>query len=271
MKYLIYPALLLLIAIGSCADVSVNNEIIPEYKSLDTPEAYLEAIAEAQTNLLNHAFSVVRDMDEEEFEKVMFNMKEAMGDVEVLQNSPVFDPTLQADSQVKKFSEEDYRSWESTRSNYLDALNPIIPKKEMIELGELITEFFTVYDAADIDTTGLRAIMQKASQDALAQKAENFSCGSPEKITVNHASVVPSMDKIMGWFRRSEMQEAPCASCCVECCGCVAGCDQDAYNALGESFFNGLLFGVFNKFSESGIGYVSKFSEPDWDPTDSGE
>ena len=33
----------------------------------------------------------------------------------------------------------------------------------------------------------------------------------------------------------------------------------------------GLFLWVFNKFSESGIGYVSKFSEPDWDPTDSGE
>ncbi|MCY4169973.1 MAG: hypothetical protein OXE59_12990 [Bacteroidetes bacterium] len=242
MKYLIYPALSLLIAISSCSDVSVNNEIIPEYKSLDTPEAYFVAIAEAHTNLLNHTFGVVRDMDEEEFEEVMFDLKKTLVNVEVLQNSPIFDPTLPADSRAKKFSEGDYRSWESNRSNYLDALSPIIPKEEMVKFGELITEFFTVYDASDIDTTGFRAIMQKASQDALAKKTENFSCGNPDKIKVNHASVVPSTDTIMGWFPSNEIQQASCSSCCIQCCGCLADCDQETYDAIGNSFYHGLIF-----------------------------
>ncbi|MCY3629048.1 MAG: hypothetical protein OXG94_03430 [Bacteroidetes bacterium] len=234
--------------VTGCNDSAVTEIEVDNQQSYDTPEAYLKAIAKAQTNLFTHASSAIREMDEKEFEKVMFNMEKAMDNVEVLQNSPVFDLTLQGDSEVKKFSEEDYRSWESNRSNYLDAFSPILSMEYLMEIETLMTEFATVYGTADIDTTGWRAIMQQASQDAIVY--ESGSCSSSQQITVNQASVwpmasilpMPSITNIMGRFQGSESQAA-CQSCCIECCRCVANCDQIGWDGLGQSLMNGLLFG----------------------------
>ena len=225
--------------IASCNDSAVSEIELPEQSSLDTPESYLKAIAKAQTNLVAHASSAMREMDEEEFEKVMRNAEK------VLERSPVFESFSIADEdfEVKKFSEEEYvmqgEWYEENRDDFLDALSPIFSPEIMGEIAGLMNEFLTVYGTADMDTTGYRAIMQKASQDALAYEAG--SCSSPQQITVNQASILPmpSIATIMGWFQGSEAQ-AVCKSCCIECCNCSAGCDQDLYRRIGVGFSGGV-------------------------------
>lgn len=126
------------------------------------------------------------------------------------------------------------------RVDFLDALSPIISPEIMEEVGGLMNEFLTIYGTADMDITGYRAIMQKTSQDALSYEAG--SCSSPEKISVSYASIVPipSMATIMGWFQGSKAQ-AVCKSCCIECCNCSVGCDQDLINRVDDAIFvNGL-------------------------------
>ncbi len=87
--------------IASCNDSAIPEVELPEQSSLDTPESYLKAIAKAQTNLLSHASSAMREMDEEEFEKVMGNAEK------VLERSPVYTQyySAEGDFEVKKFSQ----------------------------------------------------------------------------------------------------------------------------------------------------------------------
>ncbi len=91
--------------VSGCFDDQITEVDQPEQNSLNTPESYLKAIAKAQTNLFAHASSAMREMDEEEFEKVMGNVEK------VLERSPVYKTISQAegDFQVRKFSEEEYR------------------------------------------------------------------------------------------------------------------------------------------------------------------
>ncbi len=187
-------------------------------------------------------------MDEEEFEKVMGNVEK------VLERSPVYKPISQAegDFQVRKFSEEEYRlqieRYESDRRDFLDAFSPIIPPEYLMEIENLTTEFATVYGGTEIDTTGWREIMHRASQDALAQGTGTLNCSSPQQITVNQASIlsVPSIATIMGWFRGSGIQQsAPCGSCCLECCRCTDYCyvdfNNDVLNKSGEAIIGGIF------------------------------
>lgn len=224
--------------IASCNDSAIPEvEVdLPEQNSFDTPEAYIEAIAKAQTNLVSHASSAMREMDEEEFEKVMRNAEK------VLERSPVYSQyySAEGDFEVKKFSEEEYRlqteRYESDRQDFLDALSPIISPEIYGEIQSLITEFVTVYGGAEVDTTGWKKIMHKANQDALAQETSSLSCSSPQQITVNQASILPmpSIATIMGWFGRNEMQNA-CGSCCIECCGCKNGCHEEGYKKFSDA------------------------------------
>ncbi len=133
--------------------------------------------------------------------------------------------------------------YESNRDDYLDALSPIIPPEYLMEIESLMTEFFTAYGGADVDTTGWRAIMRRTSQDALAKETGTFGCSSPQQITVNHASVlsIPSMETIMGWFRGRKTQQSMCGSCCLECCRCTSQCHQDAGDAFNDAFAYGTL------------------------------
>ncbi len=223
--------------IASCNDSAIPEVELPEQNSLDTPEAYLRAIAKAQTNLVSHASSAVREMDEEEFEKVMRNVEK------VIQRSPVFKSysITDEDLTVKKFSQEEYvmqSEWrEENRDDFLDALSPIISPEILEDISGLMHDFLTVYGTADIDTTGYRAIMQQASQDALSY--EIGSCGNSQQITVNQASILPMpfIANTMGWFQGSQ---SACKSCCIECCGCSRGCDQDFLNRVGGSITNGI-------------------------------
>jgi len=90
----------LLVFVSGCSDKQVTEIDLPEQNSLDTPEAYLKAIAKAQTNLVGHASSAMREMDEEKFEKVMRNVEK------VIQRSLVFESYSPADKdfEVRKFS-----------------------------------------------------------------------------------------------------------------------------------------------------------------------
>ncbi len=225
--------------IASCNDSAVSEIELPEQSSLDTPESYLKAIAKAQTNLFSHASSAMREMDEEEFEKVMRNAEK------VLERSPVYKHYSQAegDFEVRKFSEEEYRlqteQYESDRQDFLDALSPIISPEIYGEIQSLITEFVTVHGGAEVDTTGWREILHRASQDALAQETGSLSCSSPQQITVSQASILPmpSIATIMGWFGGSGIQQsAPCGSCCIECCKCTEGCVQSGASRFGSQF-----------------------------------
>ncbi|MCY4170948.1 MAG: hypothetical protein OXF08_05030 [Bacteroidetes bacterium] len=76
----------LLVFVSGCYDNQITEIDLPEQNSLDTQEAYLKAIAKAQTHLVSHASSAMREMDEEEFEKVMRNVEE------VIQRSPIKNP-----------------------------------------------------------------------------------------------------------------------------------------------------------------------------------
>ncbi len=183
----------------------------------------------------------MREMDEEEFEKVMRNAEK------VLERSPVYKHYSQAgeDFEVKKFSQEEYvmqgEWYEEHRSDFLDALSPIISPEIMEEISGLMNEFQAVYGSADMDTTGYRAIMQKASQDALAYEAG--SCSNPQQITVNQASILPlpSMATIMGRF----WGNGPCKSCCIECCGCANACESGGWKRFGDAFWTALsVFGT---------------------------
>ena len=68
----------------------------------------------------------MREMDEEEFEKVMGNAEK------MLERSPVYTQYYSADGdfEVKKFSQEEYvmqNEWhKENRDDFLDALSPII-------------------------------------------------------------------------------------------------------------------------------------------------
>ncbi len=77
--------------IAGCNDSAVTEIEFANQQSLDTPEAYLKAIAKAQTNLFTHASSAIREMDEKEFEKVMGNVEK------VLQRSPVWEEYSKAE------------------------------------------------------------------------------------------------------------------------------------------------------------------------------
>lgn len=133
--------------------------------------------------------------------------------------------------------------WEENKGNFYSALNPIIPIESMMEMESLMTEFITVYGSAEVDTTGWRAIMQKANHDAMVQ-GTGLNCSSPEQIKVNQASIlpIPSIATIMGWFRSSEAQEA-CMSCCIECCDCATDCRNMPWNSVSTAFWNGLKAG----------------------------
>ena len=138
---------------------------------------------------------------------------------------------------------------EENRADFLDALSPIISPEIMEEVSGLMNEFLTVYGTADIDTTGYRAIIQQASQDAIVY--ESGSCSSSQQITVNQASIWPmasilpmlSIANIMGWFQGSEPQ-AVCKSCCIQCCECSAGCDQELVGRIGTGFSGGLATAI---------------------------
>ena len=116
--------------IASCNDSAIPEVELPEQSSLDTPESYLKAITKAQTDLLSHATSAMREMDDGEFEQVMHNVEN------VLESSPVYQAYLKSegDFEVKKFSEEEYNQnewYESSRDDYLKAFNPIVPMEKI--------------------------------------------------------------------------------------------------------------------------------------------
>lgn len=178
-------------------------------------------------------------MDEEEFEKVMRNVEK------VIQRSPIFESYSLEDEdfEVRKFSQEEYvmqSEWhEENQADFIDALSPIISPEIMEKISGLVNEFLTVYGTADIDTTGYRAILQQASQDAIVY--ESGSCSNSQQIIVNQANIwpMPSIANIMGWFQGSE-SPAVCKSCCIHCCECSAGCDQDLTERIGTGFGNGI-------------------------------
>ena len=237
--------LVFVLVVSGCNDSAITgvaDNSKDQIDQLDTPESYIEAIALAQRNLFTHAQSAIREMDEEEFEKVMGNVEK------VLERSPGY--RAEGDFVAKKFSEEEYvmqnTEWyKSNRDDILDAFDPIIPRESLMEIRRLTTEFFTIMesmDPAEIDTTAWQEIMRKTyqSKDAKFQEIGNVGCSSPQKIIpVNHASFVPipSMERIMGWFGR---KQAVCRSCCIECCNCSSGCDSDLMDNTGGALVSGL-------------------------------
>ncbi len=231
------------VLVSGCCDNQITEIDRPEQHSLDTPEAYLEAIAKVQQEIHQNISSAIRKMDEKEFGKVMGKVEK------VIERSPVVEAYSKAEGNysVRKFSEEEYVTqngwWEENKGDLYSALDPIISMESMMKMESLMTEFYPMYGSAEVDTMGWRAIMQKAKQDGLA-KGTGLSCSSPQKVKINKAGIfpMPSTAMIMRWSGDSEAQSS-CISCCIECCSCAGECRDMPWNSVATSFWNALTTG----------------------------
>lgn len=91
------------VLVSGCSDNQITEIDRPEQHSLDTPEAYLEAIAKVQQEIHQNISSAARKMDEKEFGKFMGKVEK------VIERSPVVEAYSKAEGNysVRKFSEEE--------------------------------------------------------------------------------------------------------------------------------------------------------------------